>query len=74
MQLLLELLHLSLQGLIGILDLHKLLNIRSPAFETKNSPDITPTSESPILTFSELIKVDKLAGITILVNICILVA
>ena len=35
---------------------------------------MTPTKESPIFTFSELIKVDKLAGITILVNICSLFA
>ena len=38
--------------------------------ETKNSPDITPTNESPIFTFRELIKVDKFAGITIFVKIC----
>lgn len=35
---------------------------------------MTPTSESPILTFKELIKVDKFAGITILVSICNLLA
>ncbi len=46
----------------------------SPAFDTKNSPDITPTNESPIFTFSEFINVDILAGITILVNICHLLA
>ena len=42
----------------------------NPAFDTKNSPEITPTKESPIFTFSEFINVDKLAGITILVSIC----
>lgn len=41
----------------------------SPAFETKNSPEITPTKESPIFTFKEFIKVFILAGITILVSI-----
>lgn len=41
-----------------------------PAFDTKNSPDMTPTRERPILTFKELIKVDRFAGITIFVNIC----
>lgn len=45
-----------------------------PAFETKNSPDITPTNESPIFTFKEFINVDKFAGIIILVNICNLLA
>ena len=40
-----------------------------PAFDTKNSPEITPTKESPILTFKELINVEIFAGITILVNI-----
>lgn len=46
----------------------------NPAFDTKNSPDITPTNESPIFTFSELMNVDKLAGITIFNNICNLLA
>lgn len=41
----------------------------NPAFETKNSPEITPTNERPIFTFKELINVDILAGIIILVNI-----
>ena len=41
-----------------------------PALDTKNSPEMTPTKESPILTFKELIKVEILAGITIFVNIC----
>lgn len=41
----------------------------NPAFDTKNSPDITPTKESPILTFSEFINVDILAGIIIFVSI-----
>ena len=40
-----------------------------PAFDTKNSPEITPTKESPILTFKELINVEIFAGITILANI-----
>ena len=35
---------------------------------------MTPTKESPILTFKELIKVEILAGITIFVNICNFVA
>ena len=35
---------------------------------------MTPTNESPIFTFKELINVDKLAGITILNNICNLLA
>ncbi len=38
--------------------------------DTKNSPEITPTSERPILTFSELIKVERFAGKIILVSIC----
>lgn len=46
----------------------------SPAFDTKNSPDITPTRESPIFTFKEFINVEMFAGNTILVNICILLA
>jgi len=45
-----------------------------PALETKNSPDITPTSDNPILTLSEFIKVEMFAGITIFVNTCNLVA
>lgn len=40
--------------------------------DTKNSPDITPTRDKPILTFKELINVPIFAGITTLVNICIL--
>ena len=73
-QLQLILLHLPLLSLIEIPDLHILLNIRSPALDTKNSPDITPTNESPIFTFNEFINVDIFAGITILVNICSLFA
>ena len=46
----------------------------SPAFETKNSPDITPTRDNPMFTFNELKKVDLFAGITILVSICNLLA
>lgn len=46
----------------------------SPAFDTKNSPDITPTSESPIFTFNEFINVPMFAGITIFVSICHLFA
>lgn len=61
--------HLPLLNQAGILALHILLSIRSPAFDTKNSPDITPTSESPILTLREFINVEIFAGITILVRI-----
>ena len=68
------LLRLPLLSLIGILGLHILLSIRSPAFDTRNSPDITPTNERPIFTFSEFINVDIFAGITIFVNICNLLA
>ena len=68
------LLHLPLLNLVEILDLHILLNSRSPAFDTKNSPDITPTNESPIFTFNEFINVEIFAGITIFVNICNLFA
>lgn len=42
--------------------------------DTKNSPDITPTNDSPIFTLSEFINVEILAGNTILVNICHLFA
>ena len=59
---------------VGILALHILLSIRSPALDTKNSPDITPTSDKPMFTFKEFINVDIFAGITILVNICSLFA
>lgn len=59
---------------IEILDLHILLSIRSPAFDTKNSPDITPTKESPIFTFNEFINVEIFAGIIIFVSICNLLA
>ena len=41
----------------------------SPAFDTKNSPDITPTSDNPIFTFREFMNVEIFAGITIFVNI-----
>ena len=68
------LLRLPLLGLIGILGLRILLNIRSPAFDTKNSPDITPTRERPIFTFSEFMNVEIFAGIIIFVNICSLFA
>ena len=68
------LLHLPLLNLAETLDLHILLNSRSPAFDTKNSPDITPTNESPIFTFNEFINVEIFAGITIFVNICNLFA
>ena len=68
------LLHLPLLNLAETLDLHILLNSRRPAFDTKNSPDITPTNESPIFTFNEFINVEILAGITIVVNICNLFA
>ena len=37
---------------------------------TRNSPAITPTSERPIFTFSELNIVFRLAGKTIFVKIC----
>lgn len=74
LQLLQVLLHLPLLSLIEILDLHILLNIRSPAFDTKNSPDITPTNESPMFTFNEFINVEMFAGITIFVSICNLFA
>ena len=73
-QLPLILLHLPLLNLTETPDLHILLNIRSPALDTKNSPDITTTNESPIFTFNEFINVDIFAGITILVNICSLFA
>ena len=46
----------------------------SPAFDTRNSPDITPTKDKPKLIFNELINVVIFAGITILVNNCILFA
>ena len=62
--------HLSLLNQVGILALHILLSIRSPALDTKNSPDITPTNERPIFTFSEFMNVEIFAGIIILVNIC----
>lgn len=68
------LLRLPLLNPIEILALRILLNIRSPALDTRNSPDITPTKESPIFTLSEFIKVDVFAGITILVSICNLFA
>lgn len=74
LQLLQVLLRLPLLNPIEILALHILLNIRSPAFDTKNSPDITPTNESPILTFREFINVEIFAGITIFVSICNLLA
>ena len=45
-----------------------------PAFENKNSHEITPTKESPIFTFKEFIKVFILAGITIFVSIWNLLA
>ena len=61
--------HLPLLNQAGILALHIQLNIRSPAFDTKNSPDITPTNERPILTFSEFINVDKFAGMIIFLKI-----
>ena len=48
--------HLPLLNQVGILALHILLSIRSPALDTKNSPDITPTSESPMLTLREFIQ------------------
>ena len=41
-----------------------------PPFETKNSPEITPTSVKPIFTFKVLKNVGIFDGITILVNIC----
>ena len=44
-----------------------------PAFDTKNSPDITPTKESPIFTFNEFMNVPIFAGITIFVSNCNLV-
>ena len=44
-----------------------------PAFETKNSPDITPTRERPIFTFREFINVLIFAGIIIFVSNCNLV-
>lgn len=65
---------LSLLSLIGIPDLHIQLSIRSPAFDTKNSPVMTPTNDNPIFTFSELKNVPILAGITILVSIWSLLA
>ena len=43
-------------------------NIDGEVVFTESDKDITPTRESPIFTFNELIKVDKLAGITILVS------
>ena len=46
----------------------------NPAFDTKNSPEITPTNDKPIFTFNEFINVDILEGNTILVNILNLVA
>lgn len=46
----------------------------SPAFDTKNSPEITPTKERPTFTFNEFMNVDIFAGITIFVNICNLLA
>lgn len=61
---------MSLLDLIEIPDHHRLLNNRSPAFETKNSPVITPTKDKPIFIFSEFINVDTLAGIIILVKSC----
>jgi len=69
LQLLLVLLHSPLLNLVGKPALRILLGIRSPAFDTKNSPDITPTKDRPIFTFSEFINVDIFAGITIFVNI-----
>ena len=39
----------------------------NPAFDTKNSPEITPTNDKPIFTFNEFINVDILEAI--LVNI-----
>ena len=45
----------------------------NPAFDTKNSPEITPTNDKPIFTFNEFINVDILEGNTILVNNCNLV-
>lgn len=60
--------HLSLLNQVEILDLHILLSIRRPALDTRNSPDITPTSESPIFTLREFINVEILAGMTILVK------
>ena len=65
---------MPLLSLVGILDLRILLNIRRPAFDTKNSPDITPTRERPIFTFSEFMNVEIFAGIIIFVNICNLFA
>ena len=41
----------------------------SPPFDTKNSPDITPTSDNPIFTFRVLNNVEIFAGITIFVSI-----
>lgn len=73
-QLLPVLLHLPLLNLVGTLAPHILLNIRSPAFDTRNSPDITPTNESPIFTFKEFINVEMFAGITTFVKICNLLA
>lgn len=52
----------------------KLLSIRSPPFDTKNSPDITPTRDKPIFTFNVFINVDIFAGITILLKSCSLFA
>ena len=46
----------------------------SPAFDTKNSPDITPTKESPMFTFNEFINVDMFAGIIIFLSTCSFVA
>ena len=65
---------MPLLNLIEILDLHILLNIRNPAFDTKNSPDMTPTNDNPIFIFSEFINVDIFAGIIIFVNTCNLLA
>lgn len=46
----------------------------NPAFDTKNSPVITPTNDNPIFTFNELKNVEILAGIMILVSVCNLFA